>query len=84
MLLRKKNGLNFTPQDFFDSHVCNSHSTNKKAEPVTPHVLGKTSSAFARINVFNFPINDLASRSRAASSDAFSSVRHVPPPSGAP
>jgi len=23
MLLRKKNGLNFTPQDFFDSHVCN-------------------------------------------------------------
>lgn len=29
MLLRKKNGLNFTPQDFFDSHVCNVNSLGK-------------------------------------------------------
>jgi hypothetical protein len=29
MLLRKKNGLNFTPQDFFDSHVCNLNFQEK-------------------------------------------------------
>jgi len=32
MLLRKKNGLNFTPQDFFDSHVCNLHSRKTIAD----------------------------------------------------
>jgi len=41
MLLRKKNGLNFTPQDFFDSHVCNAQSHQRGRRVYILTITGK-------------------------------------------